>query len=114
MGILISAHFIINYEVLGKVFERLRLLSVFLSLFGPPFETRFLQVTICGVEGLILLTSALYVNVMGRQWIICYFIVEKLIGCGVQFLDLWDFMSLAKIDCTYSFWLVELVGKAFV
>ena len=47
MGILISAHFIINYEVscllsfLGKVFGRLRLLSVFLSLFGPPYGTRF-------------------------------------------------------------------------
>ena len=67
MGILISAHFIISYEVpcplsfLGKVFERLRLLGVFLSLFGPPYRIRFLQVTICEVEGLILLTSALCV-----------------------------------------------------
>ena len=46
---------------LGKVFGRLRLLGVFLSLFGPPYRIRFLQVTICEVEGLILLTSALCV-----------------------------------------------------
>ena len=82
IGILISAHFIISYEVpcplsfLGKVFGRLRLLGVFLSLFGLLFGIRFLQLTICGVEGFILLTSALCVVVMGRQWIICYFIVE--------------------------------------
>ena len=76
--------FIIIYEVpcllsfIGKIFGRLRLLGVFLSLFG----TRFLQVTICEIEGLILLTSALCVVVMGRRWTICYFIVESLIGCG--------------------------------
>ena len=82
MGILTSTRFIISYKVpcplsfLGKVFGRLRLLGVFLSLFGLLFGIRFLQLTICGVEGLILLTSALCVVVMGRQWIICYFIVE--------------------------------------
>ena len=34
---------------------------MFLSLFESPFGIRFLQVTICGVEGLILLTGALCV-----------------------------------------------------
>ena len=54
MGILISTHFIISYEVpcplsfLGKVFGRLRLLGVFLSLFGPPCGIRFLQVNLQG------------------------------------------------------------------
>ena len=89
MEILIAAHVTISYEVLcplfflGKVFEGLRLLDVFLSLFGPSYGTRFLQATICGVEGLILLTGALCVVIMGRRWIICYFIVKRLIGCGV-------------------------------
>ena len=96
MGILIFACFIISYEVpcpfifLGKVFGRLWLLGVFLSLFGPQFGIRFLQATICGVD-LILLTSALFVVVMGRWWIIYYFIVEMLIGCRVWFLDLLGF-----------------------
>jgi len=64
-----------SYEVprplcfLGKAFGRLRLLGVFLSLFGPQFGIRFLQATICGVEVLILLTNALCVIVVGRQWI---------------------------------------------
>ena len=89
MEVLISARFITSFEVscplsfLGKVFGRLRLLGVFLSLFGLQFRIRFLQVTICGVESLILLTGALCVVVMGRRWILCYFIVERLIGCGV-------------------------------
>ena len=71
MGILISAHFTISYEILGilfflgKVFGGLRLLSVFLSLFGLQLGIRFLQEKICGVEGLILLTDALCVGVMG-------------------------------------------------
>ena len=55
---------------------------MFLSLFELPFGIRFLQMTICGIEGLILLTGALCVVVMGRRWTICYFIVKRLIGCG--------------------------------
>ena len=97
MGILISALFTISYEVLcplfflGKVFEGLRLLDVFLSLFGPQLGIIFLQVAIFKVEALILLTGALCVVLMGRQWIICYSIVKKLIGCGVWFLNLLGF-----------------------
>ena len=54
-----------------KGIGRSRLLSVFLSLFGLQLGIRFLQVTICGVKALILLTSALCVLVMVSQWIIC-------------------------------------------
>ena len=76
MGILISDRFIISYKVpcplsfLGKVFGRLRLLGVFLSLFGPLFGIRFLQATICRVEGLILLTGVLCVGVNGGSFAI--------------------------------------------
>ena len=37
---------------------------MFLSLFELPFGIRFLQVTICGIEGLILLIGALCVVIM--------------------------------------------------
>ena len=64
--------FIISYEVpcllsfLGNVFGRLKLLDVSLSLFGLQLGIRFLQMTICEVEALTLLTSVLCVVVMGR------------------------------------------------
>ena len=64
---------------------------MFLSLFGLQLGIRFLQATICGAEAFILLIGALFVVVMGRRWIICYFIVKKLIGCGAWFLDLLGF-----------------------
>ena len=41
------------------------------------------RLTICRVKGLILLTGALCVVVIRRWWIICYFIVERLIGSRV-------------------------------
>ena len=88
MGILTSTRFIISYKVpcplsfLEKVFGRLRLFGVFLSLFGLQLRIKFLQAAIFRVEALILLTGALCVVLMGRQWIICYSIVKKLIGCG--------------------------------
>ena len=97
MGILTSTRFIISYKVpcplafLEKVFGRLRLLGVFLSLFGLQLRIKFLQAAIFRVEALILLTGALCVVLMGRQWIICYSIVKKLIGCGVWFLNLLGF-----------------------
>ena len=98
-GILTSARSIISYEVpcllsfLGKVFGRLRLLCMSLSLFGLQLGRRFLQGTFCGAEALILLTGALCVVVMVRRWIICYSIVKKLISCGACFLDLLGFLG---------------------
>ena len=111
---------IISYEVpctlffFRKVFGRSRLLGMFLSLCGLQLGIRFLQATICRVEGLILLTSAFCVVVMGRRWIICYFVMERLISYGVWFSDLLGFHGFAKVGCRYSFWLVELVWKALV
>ena len=112
MEILTSARFTVSYEVscplsfLGKIFGRLRLLNMFFSLFEPPYGTRFLQTTICRVEGLILLTGALCVIVMGRRWIICYFIVKRLIGCGAWFLDLLGFYG----SCQDQLQILFLVG----
>ena len=42
---------------------------------------------ILGVEGWILSTGVSCAVVMGRQWIICYYIVVRLIGCGPWCLD---------------------------
>ena len=93
-GILTSARSMISFDVpcllsfLGKVFGRLRLLRTSLSLFGLQLRKRFLQGIFCGVEALILLIDALCAVVMGRQWIICFFIVEKLFNYGAWFLDI--------------------------
>ena len=112
MGILTSARSIISYEVpcllsfLEKVFGRLRLLDAVFSLFGLQLGIRFLQATIYGVKDLILLTGALYVVVMGRQWIICYSIVKKLISCGAWFLNLLGFQG----SCQDRLQILFLVG----
>ena len=97
-----SARSIISYEVpcllsfLEKVFGRSRLLGAFLSLFGWQLGIRFLQVTICRVEALILLTGALRVVAMGRRWTICYSIVKKFISCEAWFLDLLGFHGFSQ------------------
>ena len=58
-----------------------------------------------------MLTDVSCAIVMGRLWIICYFIVVRLIGYRVWCLDL---LGLAKIGCGYSIWFVELAWKACV
>ena len=45
-----------------------------------------------GVDG-ILSTGVSCVVVMGRRWIICYFIVVRLVGCRVWCLDLLGFLG---------------------
>ena len=97
-GILTFARSIISSEIpcllsfLGKVFGRLRLRCMSLSLFGLQLGKRFLQGTFCGVEALILLIGVFCVVVMGRRRITCFFIVEKLFSCGAWFLDLLGFL----------------------
>ena len=99
MGILISVRFTISWGApyllffLGKVFRRLRLLGEFPSLCGLLYGIGFLQVTIWEVEWWILLTGASCAAAMGRRWIICYFIVVRLISCGVWCLDLLGFLK---------------------
>ena len=101
-GILTSALSMISFEApcllsfLGKVFGRLRLLRTFLSLFSLQLGKRFLQGIFCDVEASILLIAALCAAVMGRRWIICFFIVEKLFSCGAWFLDLWGFLGFCQ------------------
>ena len=105
MGILLSAHFILSYMVLlplffhGKVFERLRHPGVSLSLFGQPHGIGSSRVITCGLEALILLTGALCVVVVVRQWIICCYSVERLIGCGASSLGLLGFHGFPHIRC---------------
>ena len=101
-GILTSARSMISFEVpcllsfLGKVFGRLSLLRMSLSLFGLQLGKRFLQGIFYGVEASILLIGALCAAVMGRRWIICFFIAEKLFSCGAWFLDLLGFLGFCQ------------------
>ena len=63
------------------------------SLCGLLYGIGSLQVIIWGVEGWILSTDVSCAAVMGRRWIICYYIVERPIGCGVWCLDLLGFLG---------------------
>ena len=56
--------------------------------------------------GLFSWTGALCAVVMGRRWIICYFIVVRLIGCGVWCLDLLGFHG----SCHDRLQILSLVG----
>ena len=67
---------------LGKAFGRLRHPIVSLSLFGQLHGIGSSREITCGLGVLISSTGALCVAVVVRQWIICCYIVERLIGCG--------------------------------
>ena len=55
---------------------------------------------------LISLTSALCVVATVRQWIICCYIMERLIGCGVLSLGFLGFHGFPRVRCK----IVYLVG----
>ena len=112
MEISLSAHIIISYMALlpllflGKVFGKLRHLGVSLSLFGQPLGIGSSRETSWDLGALISLTSALCVVAAVRQWIICCYIVERLIGYGVLSLGLLGFLGFPCIRCK----IVCLVG----
>ena len=87
----------------GKVFERLRHPSVSLFLFGQPHGIGFSREITCGLRALTLFTGVLCVVVVGRQWIICCYIVERLIGCGVFSLEFLGFHRSLHIRCQIFF-----------
>ena len=68
-----------------------------LSLFGQPHGIRFSREITCGLGALISLTSALYVIVVGRPWIIFCYTVEMLIGCGALSLELLGFRGFPHV-----------------
>ena len=57
-----------------------------------------------------MLTSVSCAVVVGRQWIICYYIVVRLIGCGVWCLDLLGFLGFSWVlpksivDTLFGWW----------
>ena len=57
-------------------------------------------------RGMDLLTGALCVVIMRRRWIICSSTVVRLIGCGVQCLDLLGFHG----SCQERLLILSLVG----
>ena len=112
MEISLSAHIIISYMALlpllflGKVFGKLRHLGVSLSLFGQLLGIRSSREISWDSGALISLTGALCVIAAVRQWIICCYIVERLIGCGVLSLGLLGFLRFPRVQCK----IVCLVG----
>ena len=114
MEISLFAHIIISYMALlpllflGKVFGRLRHPGMSLSLFGQPHGIGFSRVITYGLEVLILLTGALCVVAVVRQWIICCYIMERLIGCGVLSLGFLGFHRFPHVRC--EIFLVAEIG----
>ena len=110
-----SVRFIISYMVLlplffhGKVFGRLKHPGVSLSLFGQPHGIGSSREITCGLGVLISSTGALCVAVVVRQWIICCYIVERLIGCGALSLGFLGFHGFSHVSCQI-FYLVGGIG----
>ena len=108
-GILLFAHIIISYMVLlpvfflKKVFGRLRHPGVSLSLFGQRHEIGFSREIIWGLRALTSLIGVLCVVVVGRQWIICCYIVERLIGYGALSIELLGFHGSPHVRCQIFF-----------
>ena len=70
---------------LGKSFGQLKPLLGFLSLFGQQLGGRSLLVIILCGEGTQWLVDVVCVVLMGRQWIIFYYIVQSRICYGALF-----------------------------
>ena len=87
----------------GKVFGRLRHPDVSLSLFGQPHGIGSSRVITYGLEALILLTGALCVVAVVRQWIICCYIVERFISCGVLSFGFLGFHGSPHVRCQIFF-----------
>ena len=78
-----------------------------LSLFGQPHGIGFSQEVTCGLGALTSLSGVLCVVVVRRQWIICCYIVERLIGCGVLFFGFLGFHGSSHVQCQiflFSWW----------
>ena len=92
MGILLSALFTISYMDLlpllfhGKVFRRLSHPGVSLSSFGQPHGIGSSREISWDLRVFISLTGVLCVIAVIRHWIICCYIVGRLISFGVLFL----------------------------
>ena len=94
---------------LGKVFGRLRHPDMSLSLFGQLHGIRSSWEITCGLGALTLLIGALCVIVVVRPWIICCYIVERLIGCDALSLGVLGFHGFPHVRCQ-TFYLVGGIG----
>ena len=115
MGILLYVHFTISYMVLlllfflGKTFGRLRHPNLSLSLRGQQHGIGSSREITCGLGVLTLSTGALCVVAVVRQWIICCYIVERLIGYGALSLGFLGFLGFPHVRCKI-FYLVGGIG----
>ena len=80
-----------------------------LSLFGQLHGIRSSWEITCGLGALTLLIGALCVIAVVRQWIICCYIVERLIGCGALSLGVLGFHGFPHVRCQ-TFYLVGGIG----
>ena len=66
----------------------------------------------CSLEALILLTSTLCVVVVVRQWIICCYIVERLISCDALSLGFLGFHGFSHVRCQIFYLVGGIVWKS--
>ena len=93
----------------GNVFGRLRHPDVSLSLFGQLHGIESSREIPCCLRALTSLIGALCVVTMVRQWIICYYIVERLSGCGALSLGFLESHGFLHVRCQI-FFLVGGIG----
>ena len=74
-----------------------------LSLFGQPHGIGSSRVITYGLEALILLAGALCVVAVVRQRIICCYIVERFISCGVLSFGFLGFHGSPHVRCQIFF-----------
>ena len=82
---------------------------MYLSLFGQLYRIGSSWEITCGLGALTSLIGALCVVAMVRQWIICCYIVERLIGCGALSLGVLGFHGFPHGWCQ-TFYLVGGIG----
>ena len=94
---------------LRKAFGRLRHPVVSLSLFGQLHGIGSSWEITCSLGVLISSTGALCVVVVVRQWIICCYIAERLLGYGALSLGFLRFPGFPHVRCQI-FYLVGGIG----
>ena len=85
-----------------------------LSLFGQSHAIGFSREVTCRLGALTSLTGVLCVVVVGRPWIICCYIVERLISCGALSLEFLRFHGSPNVRCQIFFLIGGIGWDAFI
>ena len=85
-----------------------------LSLFGQPHGIGSSREITCGLRASTSLTGALCVVAVVRKWIICCYIVKRLIGYGTLSLGFLGFHGFPHVQYQIFYLVGGIVGEAFI